>query len=295
MLRKMETRWRALRYKKQLFIGLICFLTAAAAGYHYYEKNKGKASGSGQNILDYRPDYRMRIEHLQFYGMKDGRKVISLLGDSFVIEKKKLGFLTVSITHVARLDNARIDLYDTRPDRDAGGRTGNADPPSSPNVLPGHRSASPESDGGTAKRSSSAIRNAPASSPLSPLTLRPSYGAVFSAEAFNGFPVPINTISAIEVAPIKVRLFNGERLASELTAARSELRFQHRDIVCEGNVRVASGNRELTTEALVFRPDRGIMEINTPYRLNTAGKVETGGRLTTDVYLHPQKAGHHRR
>jgi len=345
--------WRhMIRNKRALGIFLLCCLVAAAAlGGYYCQKGKGKFAGAGneKNALDYRPDYRMRIERLQFYGMKDGQRVIAIIGDSFVIEKKKIGFLTISVAHVARLDNARLDLYDSRPATAAGGGPGDAggkknaayqatgssgefttpggekdgsgraatdavatenapgtmpdhDGRLYPGAIPGRQTAAKTADttaateatgegAGKAPKKSSPATPSPSLSPLSPLsplTPRPSYGAVFSAEAFQDFPVPISSISAIEVAPITVRLFNGYIQTSQLTASRAELRFKHRDILCEGDVRIVSGGRELRTESLVFQPETGLIQTKHPYALTTAGKVKTGGRITTDVYLRPQ-------
>ncbi|MDI9570134.1 MAG: hypothetical protein QM278_05280 [Pseudomonadota bacterium] len=327
--------WRhKIRQKKALGIALACCLAAAAVlGYYCCWKSKGKVAGTGKekSALDYRPDYQMRIERLRFYGMKEGRRVFALVGDSFVIEKKRIGFLTISVAHVARLDNAHLDLYDaTSPGGAAatapgatgrvaatatpaaaatpvsGGATGvrkengagaKENPSGQPPVqFPGesHRVGVPPGTPGADARK--AGHSAPTKragravpfSPLSPLAPLPSYGAVFSEEAFHGFPVPISGISAIEVAPITVRLFNGDLQTSQLTATRAELRFKHRDILCEGQVRIVSGRRELRTESLVFQPEKGRLQIRQPYTLIMDGKVRTGERLTTDVYLRPQ-------
>jgi len=71
------------------------------------------------------------------------------------------------------------------------------------------------------------------------------------------------------------------------------LRFKHRDILCEGNVRIVSGRRELKTESLIFQPTQGLFQMKHPYLFSTAGTVKGGSRLTTDVYLRPQKQEHH--
>ncbi len=63
-----------------------------------------KASASG-------PDYRMRMEGLSFHGLYQGRRVLGLSAASFVVRKKRMGFLTFSVAHEAHLENAAIDLY----------------------------------------------------------------------------------------------------------------------------------------------------------------------------------------
>ena len=198
----------------------------------------------------------MTVERLHFFGMHNGKKALSIAADSFVIEKKKIGFFTFSVAHVARLENARIDIYSTT--------SGNNALLSGVKQTPaGESTGKPETP-----------------SPLS-------YTGVLAQETLAGFPVPLAGISSLEAAPILVRFFTGDRLISTIEAASASIRISEKTILFSGNVRVQSGAAEMTTHELAFLPDKGHLQMRNPYSLRHAGVLSTGERLTTDIRLNP--------
>ncbi|MBU0653353.1 MAG: LPS export ABC transporter periplasmic protein LptC [Proteobacteria bacterium] len=57
------------------------------------------------------PAYRMQIEGLRFYGMNQGRRVVSITADRFTLRKGKIGFFSTGLTRMALIENAIIDIY----------------------------------------------------------------------------------------------------------------------------------------------------------------------------------------
>jgi len=51
------------------------------------------------------------IEGLHYEDLLDGKKIISIKADKFVIEKKRLAFFKLGFFNIARLENATITLY----------------------------------------------------------------------------------------------------------------------------------------------------------------------------------------
>jgi len=57
------------------------------------------------------PAYRMQIEGLRFYGMNQGRRVVSITADRFTLRRGKIGFFSTGLTRTALIENAIIDIY----------------------------------------------------------------------------------------------------------------------------------------------------------------------------------------
>ncbi|MCG2741569.1 MAG: LPS export ABC transporter periplasmic protein LptC [Syntrophaceae bacterium] len=61
------------------------------------------------------PAYRMQIEGLRFYGMNQGRRVVSITADRFTLRRGKIGFFSTGLTRAAMIENAVIDIYAAAP------------------------------------------------------------------------------------------------------------------------------------------------------------------------------------
>lgn len=57
------------------------------------------------------PAYRMQIEGLRYYGMNQGRRVVSITADRFTLRRGKIGFFSTGLTRTALIENAIIDIY----------------------------------------------------------------------------------------------------------------------------------------------------------------------------------------
>ena len=250
------------RHKKVLFPALILVLALATlVMMHWMGKNSLFSPSSGPAVSS--SPYRMKIERFRFYGMNDGQKVLYLAADSFVIEKKKIGFLTFSVAHTARLENVVIDAYTTAPKGVIPGKS-----PSGSNNSTG-------SDGQASRMSKGSSGSA----------LPRSFHTLFAEKTFTGFPVSLGNIIALEAAPIVMRFYDDDRLMSEITAAGATIRFPERDIRFRGHVRVRAGAAELTTEQLSFRPEQERLAVEGAYSLRRADTSVSGSRLVTDLQL----------
>jgi len=215
-----------------------------------------KASASG-------PDYRMRMEGLSFHGLHQGQRVLRLSAASFIVRKRRMGFFTFSVAHEAHLENAVIDLYP---------------------ALQGTASAfdrwiegpQDQKKGGVPKSRDGSRKGTPA------------FLSLFAAETFTGFPVPVTSLRAVTASPVQIRFFQGERLLSRISGLSASLDFRQRSVQCLGRVRVIAGVTELTTEALTFSPETGLLRIDGPWTLKRAGATKTGKGLITDMELQKQ-------
>lgn len=116
---------------------------------------------------------------------------------------------------------------------------------------------------------------------------RQDYGNLFSEETFSSL-LPSKNLSAIEAAPVLVRLHGSSALQTRIEAARASVRFRERDILFEGNVRVSAEGAELQTEQLVFIPETALLKTDKPYLLKKGDRTIEGTGLTTDILLQPQ-------
>ncbi len=235
----MKSHLNSIIFNKRLLL-LVIIAVPLTAAVCYLTVTNNKNAKLQENKSAYPADYRMKIEGLRFYGMNDGRKALAIVADSFVIEKKKVGFLTFSVAYSARLNYANIDFYS----------------PALPD-LP-------------ATRSSSA----------------PSFRTALDMTTFADFPVSLSGISSLEASPVTVRFLAGDRLISQIQAASARIMLSERSIIFSGNARVLAGASELNTEQLSFLPEKGRLNVESPYTLRRAGaRTTSGNRLTTDLLL----------
>lgn len=237
------------------------------------------------------PSQRLRVEGLRFYGMKEGRRVIAIEADRFVIQKGKIGFFSTGLTQTVRIENARIDLYA------AGASTpGNETKPlsaqASPDRGPASRETSAATSGGVHQAREPTKSSLAGSSPGGKPTDRPpaprwNFGDLFAGETFSSL-LPTKNLSAIEAAPVMVRLHGSSALQTRIEASRASVRFRERDILFEGNVRVSAKGAELETEQLVFVPETACLKTDKPYILKKGDRTIEGTHLVTDLLLQPQ-------
>ena len=211
------------------------------------------------------PAYRMQIEGLRFYGMNQGRRVVSITADRFTLRRGKIGFFSTGLTRTALIENAIIDIYTGAPAPSSRNAPPSAGPPLHNRRLP--PAAIPK--GGTAP------------------TPEFDFGGLFSEETFSSL-FPVRNIAEIEVSPVTVRLHNDKSLLTEITAAKASVLLKDKEIRFTGNVRVSAGSSELTTEDLSFLPGTSRLRTDHPFVLKRGDRTLQGASLTTDLFLQPQ-------
>jgi hypothetical protein len=198
------------------------------------------------------PEPRHAIEGFQYEGYHEGRRILSLHAERFQIEKKKIGFLRFGLMNVARFTKATLDIYGKRV----------------------------KQEGPTASDTSSLpILTLPASLPDSGV----SYKGVFAKQALPSFPG--QKIASIIMEPVVVKLRDGATVLTEISADSATIRLSEGEILFKKSVRVESGPRVLTTEALSMVPKDGLLRTEQRYVMKTPEKWFAGESVTTNMAL----------
>ncbi len=89
-----------------VFILIICWVAIAI-----YFHNRQKSNQAPAPVIQNREYQRAQINRFTFSIIDGTNKILTIKGDSFTVEKKKIGFLRTSILNEAKLTNGVIDLY----------------------------------------------------------------------------------------------------------------------------------------------------------------------------------------
>ena len=101
------------RHIKKIYISFV-ILVICGASIHIYLYNREKSESIPSVPVTQTKRYqRTKIDGFNFNSYDDDKKLISIKGDRFTVEKKKIGFLRTSLLNEARLTNAIIDCYGT--------------------------------------------------------------------------------------------------------------------------------------------------------------------------------------
>jgi hypothetical protein len=202
------------------------------------------------------PAHRMQIEGLRFYGMNQGRRVVSITADRFSLRRGKIGFFSTGLTRTALIENAVIDVY-------AGKKGGTAPDSFHADDAAQNRERSPLFAAGNID-----------------------FGGLFAEETFSTL-FPVRNVAEIEITPVTVRLHADQAVLTGIVAARASVRLQEKEILFTGNVRVSSGGAELTTEQLTFLSGSSRLRTDRPFVLKQGNRTLEGAGLTTDIFLRP--------
>lgn len=102
------------RFLKWIIGGIACCLVVsiAWATYRYETGHQAKPlSHFESNLSTVGPS--MAIRGFAFNGYHEGRRTLSIKADSFIVDKKKIGFFRCGLMNIAKLNNAVIDIYTT--------------------------------------------------------------------------------------------------------------------------------------------------------------------------------------
>ena len=107
-------------------------------------------------------------------------------------------------------------------------------------------------------------------------------------DAFSKDALPVfstKRVSSIEMAPVCVALYEGKSVVSRIRADSAIVCLKHRDVLFEGNVKVASGPRSLTTDRLRLLTEKTLLKTEGRFVLKTNKNEERGNKLTADIFL----------
>lgn len=111
----------------------------------------------------------------------------------------------------------------------------------------------------------------------------------FSKDALLAFPG--KSIASITMQPVSMSLYIGESLITRISASSASVRMKQRDIVFQGGVEVSSDKKTLTTDRLIFFPEKALINTNSHFVLKTIDGQSEGEQLSADIFLMPIDGG----
>ncbi len=187
----------------------------------------------------------MAIRGFTFNGYDEGRRTLSIRADSFIVDKKKIGFFRCGLMNTAKLNNAVIDIYASE------AATSHSDP---------HKN----SLNGTMQK---IVRRIDFPDLLIPDNLK---------------SITKKRITAIEMNPVTIRIHDKKRVISSVCSKYAKISLKDQDIKFDTNVRVTAGSRTLTTKHLAFIPKRSVFRTDHPFVLKTDKRELKGNYLEID-------------
>jgi hypothetical protein len=110
-----------------------------------------------------------------------------------------------------------------------------------------------------------------------------SFKGAFTKQALPSFPG--QKIASIIMEPVIVRLHDETSILTEISADSATIRLREGEIFFKKNVRVESGPRVLTTEALSMVPKDGLFRTERRYVMKTPEKWFAGEGIATNMAL----------
>jgi hypothetical protein len=188
------------------------------------------------------------MEGFRLSSIVGGQRQFFLKADAFAIRKRKIGFFKFGLLNEARFEGVLLRLYG----RDQPGKM-------------------PEKKPGISERSFQL----------------PDLASGFHKKGGPLAMVPAGRLSGIVMHPVTVEVYRNDNLLAKITADKAYVRARDRQIVFEGQVRMTSQDKWLTTRRMTLTPQTACVSIETTYRRYDAGRVEKGRRLQTDLALNP--------
>jgi hypothetical protein len=114
------------------------------------------------------------------------------------------------------------------------------------------------------------------------------FGDSFSQGALE--TLPVKNVSSIAIQPVSLNLYRGDSLLTGITADSADIRIKQRAMVFKGDVKVISGEKTLTTDNLMFFPEKAMIKTGSHYTLKTKDGVSEGTQFSSDIFLTPEVA-----
>lgn len=236
--------------RRMVIVAAAIAVAALTGGAGYYFFHAPKAAPGAVKQAAAKPAYRTQIDGLRFFDTRQGRRVVSITADRFELRRGRIGFFSTGLTRRAIIKNAVIEIY-------ADARQG--DPVD----------AQPAPEG--------ARRNVPTGENVA-------FSGFFAEDTFSAL-LPVRNTAEIEISPIRLTLRGGRTALTSITAVRAAVLLRDKRILFTGQVRVVSGNADLTTEQLAFIPETSRLQTDRPYILKRGDTVREGVGLSTSIFL----------
>ena len=106
---------------------------------------------------------------------------------------------------------------------------------------------------------------------------------LFSQEA-----MPVSALkgaTSVTFEPVKINFYLDDTSTTQIRAGKATLDPRQRRVILQGQILATAASNQLSTERLVIYPEKGIIEINNKFVLETKGERVTGEKLKTDFFL----------
>lgn len=196
------------------------------------------------------PKPRHAIQGFTYDGVVQGQKRIKITADSFVIKKKKMGFLRFGLIQEAVFINAKIHLYGIDLiDKDEKGilDKGNADYGKGGNSM-----------------------------------ADPSFAGVFFSDELMFIP---EKVSGLRMTPVKFYLHDDQSRVVGFSAAKGEISLGKKTILLTGHARVQFQNRQINAGRISLGVDQPFVVAEQDVMYSSGSVPWKGDQLTTDLYL----------
>lgn len=229
--------------------GIVCCLVVsiAWAAYRFETEYRAKPPPHIKNNLS-AVGPSMAIRGFTFNGYHEGRRTLSIKADSFIVDKKKIGFFRCGLMSTAKLNNAVIDIYTTE------AASSHSDP--NKNSLNG---------------------------PIQKIVKRIDFPDLLMPDNLKS--ITKKRITSIEMSPVTIRIHDKKGVVSAVCSKYAKISLKDQAIKFDTNVRVTAGSRTLTTKHLAFIPKRSVFRTDHPFVLKTAERELKGNYLEIDCCL----------
>ncbi len=93
-------------------MGVLALVGIVGVIFHFFHQRASTAPIEPKNISrNQKSRPRIEIRGFSFNRNLDGKRVILIKADKFIVERKKIGFFTFSLMNVARFENALVKIY----------------------------------------------------------------------------------------------------------------------------------------------------------------------------------------
>ncbi|MGA1870039.1 MAG: hypothetical protein ACMUJM_16005 [bacterium] len=234
------------RYRKWV-IGSAFFLLVASLifiSYRSHNKTAEKQSAFIEREFS-KTNPRFAIKGFSFEEYKNGKKILTIQADSFIVDKKKIGFFRFGLLNAAKLNNAEINVY--------------------------------------AIDDSSLNTNSYSHSETVHDVNKIDFENLFSPAIFHS--IIKKRITSLEISPIIIRAHDTKGVTSTIHSGYSKINLTKGTITFKKKVRVKAGPNILTAKELHFDPKQNIYQTNSPFFLKTVNEELHGDYLEIDLFL----------
>jgi len=192
---------------------------------------------------------RLAIRGFTFDGYHEGRRTLSIKADSFVVDKKKIGFFRCGLMNTANLNNGVIDIYAAE-------------------ITASHSDSNKNALNSTMQK---IVKRIDFPDSLMPDNLK---------------SITKKRITGIEMSPVTIRIHDKKGVISSVCSKYAKISLKDQDIKqdikFDTNVRVTAGFTTLTTRHLAFIPKRSFFRTDHPFILKTDKRELKGNYLEID-------------